>query len=190
LGQSRIARSSLPLTDPLGLESGVVRVVAYDPRWADLFTAEAKRIGDHCGASALRLEHIGGTSIPGMWAKPIVDILAGRPGTGAIQAYVSALTQAGYEHRGERGVPGREYFRRGEPRSYHLHLVEEGSRLWLDYLAFRDHLRSHSETARHFATLKRTLAARFPRDRDAYLAAKSALVEEILLQAAPDSPRR
>jgi GrpB-like predicted nucleotidyltransferase (UPF0157 family) len=174
------------MTEPLGLESGVVRLIEYNPRWPELFVAEAKRIRDHCGASALRLEHIGGTSIPGMWAKPIVDILAGRPHAAAIQDYVSALARAGYEHRGERGVLGREYFRRGEPRSYHLHLVEEGGPLWRDYLAFRDHLRSHPEAAGHFAILKRQLAARFPRDREAYLAAKSAFVEKVLLQAASE----
>jgi GrpB-like predicted nucleotidyltransferase (UPF0157 family) len=170
------------MTEPIGLESGVVRLVEYDPRWPDLFSAEATRIRDHCGTLAWRFEPIGGTAIPGMCAKPIVDILVGRPHVAAIQDYISALADAGYEHRGERGVPGREYFRRGEPRMYHLHLVEEDGPLWRDYLAFRDHLRSHPETARHFANVKRTLAARFPYDRDAYLAAKSAFVEEVLLQ--------
>ena len=92
----------------------------------------------------------------------------------------AALKQAGYEHRGERGVPGRQFFRRGQPRAYHLHLVEEGGPLWRDYLAFRDYLRAHAETARQFADLKRVLAARFPQGREAYMNAKSAHVQEIL----------
>jgi GrpB-like predicted nucleotidyltransferase (UPF0157 family) len=168
------------MTDPLGLESGVVRLVEYDPRWPDLFVAEQQRIRDLCGILTLRLEHVGGTSIPGMCSKPVLDIAAGRPHDALIKDYIAALIRAGYEHRGERGVPGREYFRRGVPRSYHLHLIEEGGPLWCDYLAFRDYLRAHEESARQCADLKRVLAARFPQDRDAYMNAKSPHVQEIL----------
>jgi GrpB-like predicted nucleotidyltransferase (UPF0157 family) len=167
------------MTDSLGLESGVVRLVEYDPRWPELFAAEQQRIRDHCGTLALRLEHVGGTSIPGMCAKPVLDIAAGRPRDASIENYVAALTRAGYEHRGERGVPGRHFFRRGQPRAYHLHMVEEGGPLWRDYLAFRDYLRTDAEAARQFADLKRVLAARFARDREAYLDAKSVHVQEI-----------
>jgi GrpB-like predicted nucleotidyltransferase (UPF0157 family) len=168
------------MTDALGLESGIVRLVEYDARWPALFAAELQRIRDHCGALALRLEHIGGTSIPGMCAKPVLDIAAGLPGDASTLDYVAVLTHAGYEHRGERGVPGRQYFRRGEPRTCHVHLVEEGGPLWRDYVAFRDYLRSHAEAARQFADLKRVLAARFPRDREAYMNAKSTHVQELL----------
>jgi GrpB-like predicted nucleotidyltransferase (UPF0157 family) len=113
---------SAKMADPLGLESGVVRLVEYDTRWLDLFSAEEQRIRARCGTLALRLEHIGGTSIPGMWAKPVLDIAAGRTHDSSIRDYIAAFTQAGYEHRGERGVPGREYFRRGQPRTHHVHL--------------------------------------------------------------------
>jgi GrpB-like predicted nucleotidyltransferase (UPF0157 family) len=168
------------VADALGLESGIVRVVEYDDRWPALFTAEERRLHDVCGPLALRLEHVGGTSIPGMCSKPVLDIAAGRPRDTSIQACIAALEQARYEYRGERGVPGREFFRRGQPRAYHLHLVEEGGPLWRDYLAFRDYLRAHAEAARHFADLKCVLAARFSRDREAYMNAKSSHVQEIL----------
>jgi GrpB-like predicted nucleotidyltransferase (UPF0157 family) len=115
-----------------------------------------------------------------MCAKPVLDIAAGRPHGTSIEDYVVAFEQAGYEHRGERGVPGRQYFRRGQPRAYHVHLVEENGPLWLDYVIFRDHLRAHAEAARQFADVKRALAARFSRDRDAYMTAKSSHVQEIL----------
>ncbi len=166
--------------EALGLESGVVRLVEYDLRWPALFAAEQERIRAQCGALALRLEHVGGTSIPGMCAKPVLDIAAGRPRDAPPQGYVAALERAGYVHRGERGVPGREFFRRGQPRAYHLHLVEEGGPLWREYLAFRDYLRSEAEAAREFGEVKRALAARFPRDREAYIDAKSSHVQEIL----------
>ena len=168
------------MADPLGLESAVVRLVEYDTRWPDLFSAEERRLRERCGTLALRLVYIGGTSIPGMCAKPVLDILAGRPADASNQEYILAFTHAGYEHRGERGVAGREYFRRGQPRAYHVHLVEEGGPLWRDYLLFRDYLRSHAEAKRCFAEVKRALAARFPRDREAYMTAKSSHVQEIL----------
>ena len=168
------------MADSLGLESGVVRLVEYDARWPALFAAEQQRIRDQCGTLALKLEHVGGTSIPGMCAKPVLDIAAGRPRGTPTEDYVAALTQAGYKHRGERGVPGRELFCRGQPRAYHLHLVEEGSTLWRDYVAFRDYLRAHGEAARQFAELKRVLAARFSQDREAYMNAKSSHIQEIL----------
>jgi len=162
------------MADSLGLESGVVRLVEYDARWPALFAAEQQRIRGQCGTLGLRLEHVGGTSIPGMCAKPVLDIAAGRPRDTSIQDYVAALKRAGYEHRGERGVPGRQFFRRGQPRAYHVHLVEEGGPLW------RDYLRAHAEAARQFGDLKRVLAARFSQDREAYMNAKSSHVREIL----------
>jgi GrpB-like predicted nucleotidyltransferase (UPF0157 family) len=168
------------MPDALGLEAGIVRLVEYDGRWPALFVAEQQRIREQSGALTLRLEHVGGTSIPGMCAKPIVDIAAGRPRDSSISDYVAALERAGYEHRGERGVPGRQYFRRGDPRAYHVHLVEEAGPLWRDYLAFRDYLRANAEDARQFAELKRRLAARFFHDREGYMTAKSPHVRELL----------
>jgi GrpB-like predicted nucleotidyltransferase (UPF0157 family) len=112
---------------------------------------------------------------------------AGHPRDASPGDFVAALEQAGYEHRGERGVPGRQFFRRGQPRAYHLHLVEEGGPLWREYLAFRDYLRAHPADARRFADVKRALAARFPRDREAYMNAKSSYVQQILRRAGSSS---
>jgi GrpB-like predicted nucleotidyltransferase (UPF0157 family) len=170
----------------LGLEPGLVRLVEYDDRWPALFVAEQQRIREQCGALRLKLEHIGGTSIAGMCAKPVLDILAGRPPMSPARDYAMAVERVGYEHRGERGVSGREFFCKGEPRTHHLHLVEEDGLLWREYVAFRDYLRAHTDIARQFADLKRTLAARFARDREAYMKAKSVRVEEILRLARAD----
>lgn len=165
---------------PLGLEPGLVRVVEYDDRWPELFIAEQRRIREHCGALPLSLEHVGGTSIAGMCAKPVLDIIAGRPSLAPARDYVCAFEELGYQHRGERGVSGREFFCKGEPRTHHLHLVVEGGPLWREYVAFRDYLRAHADVAREFARLKRILAERFARDREGYMQAKSVQVEEIL----------
>ena len=169
--------------DALGLESGTVRVVAYDARWPELFRAEAARIASVVGPLGLEIEHTGSTSVPGLAAKPIIDMLAGRPPEAPLEPYVRALEAAGYAHRGEQGIPGRHFFRRGDPRSYHLHLAAHGGRFWCDQLAFRDRLRADPALRDAYAALKRALAARHPRDREAYIEGKSDFVREVLARA-------
>jgi GrpB-like predicted nucleotidyltransferase (UPF0157 family) len=166
----------------LGLESGIVRLVPYDPAWPGLFAAEAERLQKFFAASGLvlLLEHTGSTAIPGLPAKPVLDILAGYPEGAPVGAYIDALTMADYRHRGEQGIPGREFFRRGDPRSYHLHLTAVDSAFWRDHLTFRDRLRADKSLRDAYAALKYDLAARFPRDREAYIEGKAPFVREIL----------
>ena len=130
--------SGKTISDSLGLESGTVRLVEYDDRWSSLFQAEASRILAAAPELQLTLEHVGSTAVPGLCAKPVLDILAGHPAAVPALACVSPLERAGYEHRGDAGILGHQFFRRGQPRAYHIHLVELGGRLWREYLAFRD----------------------------------------------------
>jgi GrpB-like predicted nucleotidyltransferase (UPF0157 family) len=171
------------MTNPLGLESGVVRLVEYDERWPSLFAAEAERLLAFADGLPVRLEHIGSTAVPGLCAKPVLDMLAGRTAGTSAAAWIAWLQRAGFDHRGEQDVPGREFFRRGQPRAYHVHLVEQSGILWRNYLAFRDHLRADAQAAARYAELKRSLAATFPRDREAYINGKTALVWEIVERA-------
>jgi GrpB-like predicted nucleotidyltransferase (UPF0157 family) len=166
----------------LGLESGTVRVVAYDSTWPSLFAAEAERLRQCFAASQLPLviEHTGSTAVPGLAAKPILDILAGYEDGACVPAYIEVLTAAGYVHRGEQEIPGREFFRRGNPRAYHLHLTSIASLFWRNHLTFRDRLRTDITLRDGYAALKRDLAARFPRDREAYIAGKEAFVTKVL----------
>ena len=163
-------------SSPLGLESGTVRVVAHDSRWAELYLEEEKRLRHALGALPLALEHVGSTSVPGLAAKPIIDILAGRDAAIPPLTFVPAIESVGYEHRGENGLPGREFFRRGSPRSYHIHLVIIDSALWRHHIAFRDRLRADPALAAEYAALKLSLAERFPRDREAYMDGKDAFI--------------
>lgn len=168
------------MSPALGLDSGTVRVVEYDESWPGLFLAEAQRIRETCGFPEIHLEHVGSTAVPGLCAKPILDILAGRPQSTPADAFIAAFVAAGYEHRGDAGIAGHEFFRRGQPRAFHIHLVEEEGTLWKQYIGFRDRLRADPEIRNRYAQLKRSLAARFPRDREAYINGKSGFVEQIL----------
>ena len=174
-----LARSSL------GLARGAVRIVPYDPAWPALFDAEVARLAPILAAHGvtLRLEHTGSTAVPGLAAKPILDILAGWQGEGSREAAIRGLESAGYLDRGESGIPGRDFFRRGEPRQYHVHLARVGSTFWNDHLTFRDHLRARPDVAAAYAALKRQLAARYPTDREAYIEAKTEFVLEALANA-------
>lgn len=174
-----------PPAHDLGLERGTVRVVPYSARWPTLFAAEEGRLAPILDAAGVELaiEHTGSTSVPGLCAKPIVDILGGLAREGDRVAAIAALERAGYVHRGEQGIPGRNFFRRGVPRQFHLHLALAGGTFWRDHLDFRDWLRTHDEAAQAYAALKQALAHRFPGDREAYIEGKTAFVEATLRAA-------
>ena len=101
--------------------------------------------------------------------------------------YITVLTSADDVHRGEQGIPGREFFRRGNSRSYHLHLTAIDSIFWRDHLAFRDCLRADDVLREAYAALKSELAARFPRDREAYIDGKGSFVNEVLARKQSES---
>lgn len=168
------------MTSPLGLAPGTVVVVPYDARWPALFQAEVDRLVGVATLEQLRIEHTGSTSVAGLCAKPIIDLLAGHPAGTSPDAFIEGLVRAGYVYRGEQGIVGRHFFRRGDPRSYHVHLVQIGSLFWRDHLTFRDCLRGNAATRDAYAALKERLAQRHPHDRESYIDGKSQFVRDVL----------
>ena len=160
-------------------------IVPYDPRWPRLFEAERERVEAVLGARAVAVKHVGSTSVPGLDAKPVVDLLVGLVSMGDAGRCVRPLAGLGYEHRGEAGIPGRLFFRKFHAgrRAYHLHLTVPDSEFWNEHLLFRDHLRARPETAVEYARLKHELAARVGDDRAAYTAAKGRFVRSVLERA-------
>jgi GrpB-like predicted nucleotidyltransferase (UPF0157 family)/RimJ/RimL family protein N-acetyltransferase len=161
-----------------------LEVVAYDPTWPLRFEEERARIAGALVARAAAIEHIGSTAVPGLAAKPVIDILVGLRSPPLDEAGVRALESLGYDYRGEFGIPGRQFFRQGEPRSHHVHAVALGGELWAVLLAFRDRLRDHPEEAARYASLKRELASRYAGERGSYTEAKGPFIEEILQRTA------
>jgi GrpB-like predicted nucleotidyltransferase (UPF0157 family) len=168
------------MTPSLGLESGTVRLVPYDPAWPGLFAAESRRLERALSPLPIVLEHTGSTAVPGLVAKPVLDILAGFGDDTPVGPYVERFVAAGYTHRGNQGIPGREFFRRGEPRAWHVHLTAIGSAFWREHLTFRDYVRTHADARDDYARLKQALATRYPRDREAYITGKTRFVREIV----------
>lgn len=160
-----------------------VRVVLYDPNWPEFFERERARIEALVGEWVEAIEHVGSTSVPGLDAKPVVDLMAGVRSLRDGDLRVRLLEGLGYKDRGEAGVPGRIFLRKASPRAFHLNLAVVGGGFWEKHLLFRDYLRAHPGTAREYARLKHELARRFRYDREAYTDAKTGFVEGVLERA-------
>jgi GrpB-like predicted nucleotidyltransferase (UPF0157 family) len=163
-----------------------VVVVPYDEAWPSLFKRERIRIQRAIDSWAEQIEHIGSTAVPGLAAKPILDILIGVRSLRDADFCIEPLERLGYEYRGEAGVPGRRFFRKGNPKTHHLHLAEVGSEFWERHLLFRDYLRTHPEAAQVYARLKHHLAEHFREDRAAYTEAKTVFISGVVRRARED----
>jgi GrpB-like predicted nucleotidyltransferase (UPF0157 family) len=161
-----------------------VVIVDYDPGWAELFDALRSRMFSLLGDLAAGVEHVGSTAVPGLAAKPIIDLDVLLRSEADMPAVIERLAGAGYVHQGDLGVPGREAFAT-PPQSipHHLYVCPPGSPEYRRHLAFRNYLRSHSAEAAAYGGLKRELAMQFRDDRAAYTDGKSAFVAEILRRA-------
>jgi GrpB-like predicted nucleotidyltransferase (UPF0157 family) len=165
----------------------VVTVVDYDPQWPARFVEERARLAEALGDDAVLIEHIGSTSVPGLAAKPIIDIVVAARSFPLSAARIAAVEGLGYEHLGEYGIPGRAYFRRRSPRprSHHVHVYAAGSDQIRDHLLFRDRLRGHHSEAASYAELKWALARR-GLDSAAFQTGKSHFIADLLERARRD----
>ncbi len=157
-----------------------VRVVPHDPAWKEAFEAEAAALRSVLGDEAVAIHHIGSTSVPGLRAKPTIDVLIEVREIGKLDGLEPEMAHRGYEAWGEYGIPGRRFFTRdrGPERLCNVHAFEAGSHEVERHLAFRDHLIQHPETARAYGDLKKNLAEKFPADMEAYMEGKDAFIKE------------
>jgi GrpB-like predicted nucleotidyltransferase (UPF0157 family) len=158
-----------------------IEIVPYDAAWPALFHDEAALLGRALAPWVVGpIEHVGSTAVPGLAAKPVIDIMAGVRTLEDSRAAISAATDLGYcysPYRSER----EHFFCKPSPahRTHHLHLVPVGSPQWTRPLAFRDYLRTHADAAHEYQALKRRLAATHTLDREAYTEAKRAFIDRI-----------
>ncbi len=165
-----------------------VQIVDYDPRWPAMFEDEKSRIMDAVGEWLVDVQHVGSTSVPGLAAKPIIDMMPTLRDLGDARHCIAPLEALGYEYvpQFETILPERRYFRRGEVQiySHHVHMVQADTAFWRRHIEFRDYLREHPEAAREYAALKRELAERYRTDRVAYTDAKTEFIRGIEARAA------
>ena len=167
------------------VEKEPVVVAPYDPRWPLLYDEERVRIVAALGGRIAAVEHVGSTAVPGLGAKPIIDVMVGLRCLADSEGCIPILERLGYEYKGEFGIPGRLYFRRSSEgkRTHQVHIVEEGSNFWELLLLFRDYLREHPEEAQEYCNLKERLAARFRSQRAEYTKAKTEFIAGVIAKA-------
>lgn len=159
-----------------------VIVKDYDLHWPEQFEAIKKAISEALGDIALAVEHVGSTSVPGLAAKPIIDIDVVIDSSEELEQAVNCLEKAGYIHEGDLGIPGREAFRyegKAYFQTHHLYVCPKDSRELHRHLVFRDYLRSHPEAAAEYGKVKREGAQKYPEDIDSYLEFKAACIAKL-----------
>lgn len=162
-----------------------VLVLPYDQQWPRFFEAIRAELAAALGPLALHIEHVGSTSVSGLWAKPIIDIDVVISDYAVFPAVVGALKQIGYEHEGDLGIPEREAFRyegKTHLQKHHLYVCPQSSRELHRHLTFRDYLRTHPEAVKAYSEAKITAARLYPDSIDDYIRCKSPCIEEIYSQ--------
>lgn len=159
-------------------------VVPYNEQWPKEFEKIKEEIFAALGQLAVSIEHVGSTSVQGLWAKPIIDIDAVIPDNKFLPQVIDKLENIGYHYEGNLGIEGREAFRydnKPEFMLHHLYVCPLDSKELKRHLAFRDFLRTHSDVVQEYSLVKREGAALFPDDIEAYIEYKSPIIEKIYL---------
>lgn len=161
-------------------------VVPYDEHWAGVFRLEANRLAQVFAPCSVVIHHIGSTSIEGLCAKPVIDILVEAPDLPTIDQVTQGLARRGFEAKGEYGIPGRRYFSRPATSSelkIHVHAFRSHSPRVARHLLFRDYLRAHPLVAAEYCALKMRLAAGHAADPDSYQVGKERFIRRVLQDA-------
>jgi len=164
----------------LGLENNVVRLSDHSSLWAELYREEEKRITAAAGHLLIEIQHIGSTAIPGIKAKPILDMLAGVAQLENALLCKAPLESIGYDYIARAGIANDYVFGKGVPRTHYLHVVKYRGAKWTNHLCFRDRLRSDPELAQAYERLKEELSRKFSDSWGKYHDAKSKFISEVV----------
>jgi GrpB-like predicted nucleotidyltransferase (UPF0157 family) len=169
------------------MEKAAIVIVEYDPQWPIIYQKEKEAILEALGDLVLGIEHMGSTAVPGLPAKPLIDICLGLRQIDDAMKCVEPLSLLGYEYvpEYEKVLSERRYFRKGPPgrRTHHLHMWEMNTEGWKRHVLFRNLLRADPDMAQQYLTLKQELAQKYGNNRPAYSDAKSAFIEPVLAKA-------
>ena len=162
----------------------LTEVAAPDPAWSRQYEVEAQLLRLVYGSELVTIHHVGSTSIPGIYAKPVIDIMPLVRDIDVVDSFNPVMEALGYRPRGEYGIPGRRYFSRGTTlHSHHVHIYRVDNPEVNRHLAFRDYLRAHPDKALVYSDHKRAVARQYPYEIEAYVDGKDALVKQLLAEA-------
>lgn len=170
-------------SNTIGLRRGTVDIVDHVPRWSELFEQEAARLLRKIAGSIIDIQHVGSTAVPGLAAKPIIDIAIAIESKEVVPSLARCLTELEYIYRGDAGDDG-GYLLVLEPapevRTVHIHIVESTDIQWRNYIRFRDLLRRNEDFREEYSRLKRNLARKHKDDRRSYTAGKHEFIRGLL----------
>ena len=172
---------SSPVAQPQSGEP--VEVVQYDPQWQVSYEKERDLLFSAIGELNLDIQHIGSTAVPGLGAKPVIDIMVGVRTLDEPKQANTRIEAIGYQFLGENNIPGRLFFRKGTPSTHQIHMTVIDSEFWNRHILFRDYLRAHPSEAKVYEELKYELAAKLRNDRLAYNDAKTEYIQNALVMA-------
>ena len=166
----------------MALARGIVKLMPYDEGWHEEYTKEKELLESLLKDYLLEIHHVGSTSVKGLWAKPIIDILVVIKDLKDIPKIEEILNPYNYENRGQRGIPDRFFFAKGpeEARSHYLHVTLKGSDTYFDQLYFKRYLEEHPEYITKYNNLKMKLAEMYANERPKYTAAKDEFIKEVI----------
>lgn len=158
----------------------IMEVVPYSEEWPVEYEKESKAIKDLFNDEIINIYHVGSTSIPGIYAKPVIDILVEVKDIEMVDSFNISMENIGYTCVGEGGIPGRRYFYKGgNKRTHHVHMFKTGSEEISRHLNFRDYMIAHPEEAKDYEELKKQLADKFKYNSEGYVSGKDAFIKDI-----------
>jgi GrpB-like predicted nucleotidyltransferase (UPF0157 family) len=161
-----------------------VEVTPFNEKWSLVFEEESEKLYRIYGDQLVEIHHIGSTSVPGLKAKPIIDMMPVVKNIQSVDTYNEEMLAIGYEPKGENGIRERRFFQKGgDNRTHHVHIYQHGNYDIIRHLAFRDYLRTFPEKTQEYGNLKHELAKKYPYNIAAYISGKENAVKEIEKQA-------
>lgn len=166
----------------MALKRGIVELEDYNPKWKNEYEKEEKLLKEILGDKIIEIHHIGSTSIEGLKAKPVIDILVVINSLNEISEIEEMLKLYNYENRGQQGVPDRYFFAKGseEARSHYVHFVEPNSNTYYNQIYFKKYLIEHSEYIKKYCDLKQELAEKYKEERSKYTASKNEFITSVI----------
>lgn len=165
-------------------EKRIIEIKPFNENWKKEYKKEAKKLLEIFGSLTNRIEHIGSTAIPGMKAKPIIDILIIVNDLSKVDALNNAMKTIGYTPMFEYGIKNRRFFLKGKiNRTHHVHVFEYPHEHVTNHLLFREYLINHPAEAQKYAILKESLAKKYPHEIEQYMAGKNHFIKDIIEKA-------